>query len=155
MNDFNNERIHFFTKYKSLTLYFRKGDVWEMVETGTDYYIDPDTSLDHSSTSFASWLRLLHRGSLRAQPSVSWLSLWHPYLNRPTAAGTLSIFFLYTYLLPLFFRLYTGAALDWRLSWGSIYNTYCYCLQNMWVLHRWFFTDFLVTASFLTFLGLF
>ena len=27
MNDFNNERIHFFTKYRSLTLYFRKGDV--------------------------------------------------------------------------------------------------------------------------------
>ena len=42
------------------------------VETGTDCYIDPSFSLDHSmlcyplSTSSASWLGLLNQGSLRA-----------------------------------------------------------------------------------------
>ena len=32
------------------------------VETRTDCYIDPSSSLDHSSTSFESWLWLLNRG---------------------------------------------------------------------------------------------
>ena len=36
------------------------------VETGTDCYIDPTSSPDHSSTSSASWLGLLNQGSLRA-----------------------------------------------------------------------------------------
>ena len=35
------------------------------VETVTDCYIDPTSSPDHSSTSSASWLGLLNRGSLR------------------------------------------------------------------------------------------
>ena len=77
------------------------------VETGTDCYIDPNSSLGHSSTSFASWLGLLNCGSLRAQPSVSWFSRWHSCLNWPTAAGTLSIFFLNVHLLPPFFGLFT------------------------------------------------
>ena len=36
------------------------------VETETYSYIDPTFSLDHSSTSPASWLGLLNWGSLRA-----------------------------------------------------------------------------------------
>ena len=50
------------------------------------------SSSDHSSTSFSSWLGLLNRGSLRAQkPSVCrWLSLWHivsNWLEPPRAPG--------------------------------------------------------------------
>ena len=41
------------------------------VETRTDCYIDPSSSLDHSSYSFVSWLGLLNRGSLRAQSPLS------------------------------------------------------------------------------------
>ena len=60
--------------YISLTLYSRKVDVsvvcerW--METGTDCYIDPNSSLDHSSTSSTSWLGLLslQAGSHSALP---------------------------------------------------------------------------------------
>ena len=41
------------------------------METRMDCYIDPSSSLDHSSTSFASWLKLLNRGSLGAQGPLS------------------------------------------------------------------------------------
>ena len=73
-DDFSNERIHFFIKYKSLTLYFRKCDVysvWEMSGDKDGLLIDPSSSLDHSSTSFASWLWLLIRESLRGQFPLS------------------------------------------------------------------------------------
>ena len=36
------------------------------VDTGTDCYIDPTSFPGHSSTSSASWLGLLNRGSLGA-----------------------------------------------------------------------------------------
>ena len=69
-----NERTHFFIKI-SLTLYSRKGWCWLCVrgelETGTDCYILTQSSSDHSSTSFSSWLGLLNRGSLRAQSPLS------------------------------------------------------------------------------------
>ena len=61
-------------KYKSLTLYFRKGDVWCVWEMSGDkdgllYW--PKFFLGHSSTSFASWLGLLNRESLGAQSPLS------------------------------------------------------------------------------------
>ena len=77
------------------------------------------------STSSASWLGLLNRGSLRATtlslqtgphsglPDINWLS----YRRH------LPIFFHNSHLLPLLLPLiYTGASLDWRLDQGSIYN---------------------------------
>ena len=70
-----NVRIHFFIKNISLTLYYRKGwcllCVRDELETGTDCYIDPSSSRDHSSTSSWSWLGLLKRGSLRTQSPLS------------------------------------------------------------------------------------
>ena len=106
--------------------------MWERwVETGTDCYIDSSSSLDYSSTSFASWQGLLNRGSLKAQPSASWFSLWHSCLNWLTASGTLSIFFLNVHLLPLFFGLFTqvhllidgsveGQCITWRVLPGTV-----------------------------------
>ena len=78
-------------KYNSHTL-FSKGwcsvvcERW--VETGTKCYIDPSSSLDHSSTSSSSWLGLLNRGSLRAQSpqSSSWFSPWDSCLSCLDAA---------------------------------------------------------------------
>ena len=82
------------------------------VETRTDCYIDPSFFLDHSSTSFASGLRLLHRGSLRAQSLLSGAGSHFGILaptdsNRP---GPLLYYFLSStivHLLPLFFCLFT------------------------------------------------
>ena len=90
------------------------------METGTDCYIDPSSSLDHSSTSFASWLGLLNRGSLRAQPSASWFWLWHSYLWRPRAPC------LYCFLMPTCFRsssAYLHRCISWLAARGSIYNS--------------------------------
>ena len=59
-----------------------KGWCWLCVigelETGTDCYILTQSSSDHSSTSFSSWLGLLNRGSLMAASpqSSSWFSRW-------------------------------------------------------------------------------
>ena len=79
------------------------------VETRTDSYIDPSSSLDHSSTSFASWLGLLNRGSLKGpKPSVwSWFSLRHPVYNWLEPLGHLVISFSNGHLILLFFRLFT------------------------------------------------
>ena len=79
------------------------------VETGTDCYIDSTSSFDHSSSSFASWLGLLNRGSLRDCRLVLTLAFLSQ-LNS-TAAGTLSIFFPYDHLLLLFFGLLTQVCL--------------------------------------------
>ena len=100
--------------YKNINLshfIFEKGkfvvrEKW--VETRTDCYIDPSSSLDHSSTSLASWLGLLDRGSLRAQSpqSASWFSLRHSVSNWLKPPGHLVILFSNAHLLPLFFRLF-------------------------------------------------
>ena len=60
--------------YKSLTLYFRKGDVccvWEMSGDKDRLLYWPEFFLDHSSTSFTFWLGLFNRESLRAQSPLS------------------------------------------------------------------------------------
>ena len=50
------------------------------LETGTDCYILTQSSSNHSSTSFASWLGCSTMGHWGPKPSVwSWFSLhWHP-----------------------------------------------------------------------------
>ena len=114
--------------YKSLTLYFRKGDVccvWEMSEDKDGLLYWPKFFFDHSSSSFASWLGLLNRGSLRAQSpqSASWFSHWHPVSDWLKPSGHLIILFSKppaSAVLPL---IYTSASLDWQLRRGSIYNT--------------------------------
>ena len=91
------------------------------VETGTDCYIDPTFSLDHSSTSSASWLWLLNWGSQMA--TVLSLQAGPPVTNYLNCCRHLPIFFHNAHLLPLLLPLiYTGASLDWRLGQGSIYN---------------------------------
>ena len=83
------------------------------VETRTDCYIDPSSSLDHSST-FASWLGLLNRGSLRAQNPLSAAGS-HSGILSPTDTNCPGIWLPVSAVLPL---IYTGVSLDW----GSIYN---------------------------------
>ena len=112
------------SSYKSLTLYFRKGDVccvWEMSGDKDGLLYWPNFFLDISSTSFASWLGLLNRGSLRAQSpqSASWFSHWHPASDYLKPSGTLVILFSNVHLLPLFFHLFTQVHL---LIDGSVNN---------------------------------
>ena len=60
MTNFNERTNTLLYKNISLTLYSREGWCWLCVrgelETGTDCYILTQSSSDHSSTSFASWL---------------------------------------------------------------------------------------------------
>ena len=79
-----NERTNtLLIKNISLTLYSRKGwcflCVRDELETETDCYILTQSSSDHSSTSFSSWLGFLNCGSLRAASpqSTSWFSRWY------------------------------------------------------------------------------
>ena len=75
MTNFNERTNTLIYKNISLTLYSRKGWCWLCVsgelKTGTDCYILIQSSSDHSSTSFSSWLGLHNRGSLRAQSPPS------------------------------------------------------------------------------------
>ena len=64
----------------------------------------PKFFLDDSSNSFASWLGLLNRGSLRAQSPLSGAGSHFGILS-PTNSNRLDTW-LY-YFLPLFFRLFT------------------------------------------------
>ena len=90
------------------------------VETGTDCYIDPTSSLDHSSTSSASWLGCPTGGHWGPQLSVCKVALTLAFLSptNSTAAGT---------CLNSFIRLLASASLHrcishWRLGQRSIYN---------------------------------
>ena len=82
----------------------------------------PKFFLDHNSTSFASWLGLLNRGSLRAQSPLSAAGSHFGILSRTAWAPGYIIFYRPSAfaVLPL---IYTGASPDWRLCRGSIYNT--------------------------------
>ena len=112
-DEFNNKRIHFFTKIYNCQTLFSKGlmsvvcEGW--VETGADSYIDPCSSLDHSSTSFTSWLGCSTEGRWGPQPSNCKLVLTLAFLSSTTLVGRrhLSLFFNNVHLIPLFFRLFT------------------------------------------------
>ena len=69
------------------------------VETGTDCYIDPTSSPDHSST-YASWLGLLNRGSLAL--TLAFLSP-----TDSTATGTSLYSFITSTCFCFFFCLFT------------------------------------------------
>ena len=90
-----NEWIHFFIKNMHISHFILERvnvsvvcERW--VETGTDCYIDPNSSVDHSSTSSASWLGLLHRGSLRVSRPSLWPSCLHMTQLPPAPAYILS-----------------------------------------------------------------
>ena len=102
------------------------------VETGTDCYIDPSSPLDHSSISFSSWLGCSTVGP--EGPALSLQTGSHagiPVSDWPTAAGTLSIFFLNIHPLLLFFGLFTQVHL---LIDGSVEGQYITFTQNVSLL---------------------
>ena len=118
--------------YKSLTLYFRKGDiccVWEMNGDKKGLLYWPKFLLNHSSTSSSSWLgcsTVGHWGSQSLQAGS------HAGILSSTVSNRLGTW-LYNFLpasavLPL---IYTGASLDWRLGRRSIYNTWLSVLPWM------------------------
>ena len=129
MNDFNKQTNEYTSlqKYKSLILYFRKDDVllcvrddWRQGQTAILNQVLPSTIamlLSHLALGCSTGG---HWGTQSPQ-SASWFSLWHPASNWPTATGTLSIFFLNTHLLPLFFGLFTQVHL---LIDGSVEGQY-------------------------------
>ena len=103
--------------YKSLTLYFRKGDVccvWEMSEDKDRLLYWPKFFFTHSSTSFASWFGLLNRGSLKAQSPLS-AACSHFSILSPTDSNHLSTC-LYYFLMPTCFRC-SSAYLHRCISW--------------------------------------
>ena len=111
--------------YKSVTLYFRKGDflcVWEMSGDKDGRLYWPKLFLDHSSTSFASWLGLLKLGSLRAQSPLSGAGSHFGILsNWLEPPRSLVILFSTVHLLPLLFRLFKQVHL---LIDGSVEGQY-------------------------------
>ena len=134
----NDERTHFFTKIYLSHFIFDVSVVCERwVETGTDFYIDPSSSLGNSSTSSASWLGLLKRGSL-GPLWHSWFSLWH-FCIRLTQRhrGHLPIFFFFpdVHLLPLLFRLFTQVHL---LIDGSVEGQYITVSPMFWAEKRFY-----------------
>ena len=112
-------------KYKSLTLYSRKGDVsyvWEVWRQGRTVILNQSSS-DHSSTSSSSWLGLLNRGSLRDQSPLSAAGSQFGILS-PTDSSRLEhlvILLSHMHLLPLFFRFFTQVHL---LIDGSVEDQY-------------------------------
>ena len=106
----------------------------KLMETRTDCYIYPSSSLNYSSSSFTSWLGLLNRGSLRAQSpqSASWFSLWHPVSNWLEPPRHLVILFSNAHLLLLFFRLFTQVHLLIDSSVKGQYITFTFIWRKKW-----------------------
>ena len=136
-----NERTHFFIKICISHTLFSKGLIFLLcerwVETGTDCYIDPSFSPDHSSSSSSSWLGLLDRGSLRAI-ALSLQAGPHsslPVHNQLNCRRYLPIFFHNAHLFPLLLPLiYTGASLIDGLVKGQ-YKTKGKFFSSMIILH--------------------
>ena len=104
---------------------------------GRTCYIDPSSSLDHSSTSFAFWLELLNRGSLRTQSPQSAAGSNSGILS-PTDLNCLvtRLYYFLTsncFLLPLFFRLFTQVHLLIDGSVEGQYITGCKTNTNVYV----------------------
>ena len=94
-------------KYKSLTLYFRKGDFLLSVR---DEWRQRQTTILTEVLLLTIAALLSHLGwgcSTVGHWFSNWFSHWHSCLNCLTAAGTLSIFLLNANLLPLVFGLFT------------------------------------------------
>ena len=97
------------------------------VETRTDCYIDPSSSLDHNCTSFASWLGLLNQESLRAQSPQSAAGSHFGILSPtdPNCQGT----WLYYFQTSTGFRcssVYLYRCISWLTARSrvSIYSSY-------------------------------
>ena len=123
-----NERTQFFIKNISLTLYSRTGWCWLCVrgelETGTDCYILTQSSSDHSSTSFSSWLGCSTVGHWVPKTLYLPLALNSASLQlTPIDTSRLSpgYIIVYVHLLPLFFRLFIQVHL---LIDGSVEGQY-------------------------------
>ena len=124
-----NERTRSFIKNISLTLYSRLLRVRDELETGTDCYIDPSSSCDHSCTSSSSWLGLLNRGHWGPKALCLPLALTSascPQLTRTVCAPG---YIVYVHLLPLFFHLFTQVHL---LIDGSVKGQYI----TRWTIER-------------------
>ena len=110
-----NKRIHFFIKiYLSHFIGWCLLCVRDELETGTDCYIDPSSSCDHSSTSSSSWLGLLNHGSLRAQSPLSATGSHFDILS-PTDSNRLGTW-LYYCLTPTCFccsSVYLHRCISW------------------------------------------
>ena len=103
--------------YKSLTFYSWKGDVccvWEMSGDKDGLLYWPQFFLDHSSTSFASWLGLLNCRSLRAQSPRSGAGFYFGILS-PTDLNRLDTW-LYYFQIPTCFC-WSSAYLHGCISW--------------------------------------
>ena len=121
MSNFNERTNTLLYKYISLTLYSRKGWCWLRVrgelETGTECYTLTQSSSDHSSTSFSSWLGCSIVGHLGprdlclplALTSASWLQM-------PPTDSDLLWAWLYFCLTSTFFRC-SSAYLHRCISW--------------------------------------
>ena len=135
-NDNFNERTNtLLYKNISLTLYTRKGWCWLCVrgelETGIDCNILTQSSSDHSSTSFSSWLGCSTVGHWGPKALCLPLALTLPSCPQLTQlqlelTQAVSGTWLYNCLTPTCFHCFsaylTGASLDWRFGRGSIYN---------------------------------
>ena len=96
----------------SLTLYSQKDRCWlcvrDELETGTDCYILTQSSSDHSSTYFSSWLdcsTVGHWGPKDLCLPLTLNSASCPQLTQAVCAPGYII--VYVHLLPLFFCLFT------------------------------------------------
>ena len=76
------------------------------METWTDCYIDPSSSLDHSGTSFASWL-VAQPWVTEGRKALSLQAGSHAGIPELDPPGHLLILFPKAHLLPLFFHLFT------------------------------------------------
>ena len=124
-----NERIQFFIKYKSLTIYSWKGDVccvWEMSwRWGQTAILTPSSSSTIAALlSHLGWVAQLWVTEGRKALSLqAGSSRWHPVSNRLESPRALSYIIFWRppayAVLPL---IYTDASLDWRFGRGSLYN---------------------------------
>ena len=95
--------------------------VRDELETGTDCYIDPSSSRDHSSTSSSSWVWLLNRRSLKAQSSLSAAGSHFSILS-PTDLNRLCPW-LYYCLTPTCFccsSSYLHRCISWMTAWSRV-----------------------------------
>ena len=131
-----NERTHFFIKISLLHFILERVDVgcmWEVSwRRGQTATYRPSSS-DHSSSSFSSWLGLLHLGSLRVQSPLSAVGSHFGILSPTdssrlqltrTASGTL----LYNCLSSTCFCC-SSAYLHKCISWLTVEGQYVTIIQ--------------------------
>ena len=99
------------------------------LETRTDCNINPSSPLDHSSISFTSWLGVAQLLVTEGRKAPSLQVDSHAGILFPTGSNRLGTWLYYCLRPPasaVLLLIYKGASPDWRLGWGSIYNTHSY-----------------------------